>query len=316
MIADRVHADEADRATVSRAGELAKFDLATQMVVELSSLAGVMAGEYARRAGEPAEVALALSEMEMPRTGVGALPQSTPGRILSLADRFDLLTGMIAIGNAPTGHSDPFGVRRAATGIVNVLRSAPELAAVSLTAGVEAAAAQLAEHGLEIADELVAETVAIAVRRYELQLIDSGHDHDHVRAVLPLADRPAVADRDLAELERLAPQSGFRQLVEAVQRVTRILPATPEAEQPAPLTEPTELALDAAVTRLERLKDERGDLALAELVAATADLPDLVAAFFEAVLVMDPDPAVKAARLGLLRRLADVTGAGLDWSTL
>jgi glycyl-tRNA synthetase len=318
LIADRIDADEADSETVASAGALAKFDLATQMVVELSSLAGVMAGEYARCAGQPEAVALALTEMEMPRTGVDDLPKTTPGRILSLADRFDLLTGMMAVGNVPTGHSDPFGVRRAATGIVNVLRSAPELAGVSIATGVQDAASQLAGFGLDVDDDLVAEIVAIAVRRYELQLIDSGHSHEHVRAVLPLADRPAIADRTLAELNHLAPQERFRRLVEALQRVHRILPDAPaEGVQQAPLSEPTELALDEAVTTLEGLRNEgSGELSLAEVVEGSDQLPELIGAFFEAVLVMDPDPTVRAARLRLLRRLADATRAGLDWSPL
>src|SRR5699024_8475803 len=85
-------------ATLARAGELAKFDLATGMVVELSSLAGVMAKEYALKAGETPEVAEALFELELPRHTGDALPASTPGALLALADRFDLLTAMFAIG--------------------------------------------------------------------------------------------------------------------------------------------------------------------------------------------------------------------------
>lgn len=101
----------------------------------------------------------------------GPLPATVPGAVLSLADRLDLLAGMVAIGNAPTGSSDAFGVRRAATGVVNLLRGVGELGQLSISAGVDAAAEQFAAQGLEVPDDLVGQTVAVAVRRYELQLL-------------------------------------------------------------------------------------------------------------------------------------------------
>ena len=106
----------ADRATLERAAALAKFDLASQMVIELTSLAGVMAREYAARAGEPQAVAQALFDMERPRSSGDTPPVTVPGAVLALADRFDMLVGLFAVGAAPTGSSDPFGLRRAAAG--------------------------------------------------------------------------------------------------------------------------------------------------------------------------------------------------------
>jgi glycyl-tRNA synthetase len=103
---------EADRRTLLRAAELAKFDLATHMVVELTSLAGTMAREYARRAGESEAVAQALFDMELPRSAGDAMPASGPGAVLALADRLDLLLGLFVVGANPTGSSDPFGLRR------------------------------------------------------------------------------------------------------------------------------------------------------------------------------------------------------------
>ncbi|HEV7452028.1 MAG TPA: glycine--tRNA ligase subunit beta, partial [Pseudonocardiaceae bacterium] len=99
----------------------------SQMVIELTSLAGVMAREYARRAGESETVSQALFEMELPRSAGDALPETTPGALLALADRLDLLVGLFGIGATPTGSSDPFGLRRAALGVVNILRSFPVL---------------------------------------------------------------------------------------------------------------------------------------------------------------------------------------------
>ena len=112
-LASRLGVTDAELTTLRRAGELAKFDLATQLVVDMSSLAGFAASEYALRKGETPEVALALAETEYPRTASGEVPASTPGALLAIADRADLLVGMFSVGARPTGSSDPFGLRRA-----------------------------------------------------------------------------------------------------------------------------------------------------------------------------------------------------------
>ncbi|MGH3155846.1 MAG: glycine--tRNA ligase, partial [Streptosporangiaceae bacterium] len=235
-------------ATVRRAGELAKFDLASQLAVELSSLAGVMASEYALRAGEDPAVARALAEMEMPRSGGGALPGSQAGTVLSLADRFDLLTGMFIINAVPTGRSDPFGVRRAAIGIVNVLRAFPELAAVSVRYGIEQAAARYAQQGIEVPPGCLAAAAELVARRYEQQLSDAAEEHRLIQAVLPFAGRPAHADALLSTLRQRAAEPGFLALAEALQRVIRILPdELPAPADPARLALPAEVAL-ASVT--------------------------------------------------------------------
>ena len=135
-LAEHVSLDVSEGETVSRASELAKFDLASQMVVELSSLAGYMAREYALKAGETPEVAAALYEMEQPRTAGRALPESRPGALLALADRFDLLMAMFALGAKPTGSSDPFALRRAALGVIGIPRSQPTLSAISVEQGL------------------------------------------------------------------------------------------------------------------------------------------------------------------------------------
>ncbi|WP_375001471.1 glycine--tRNA ligase [Aeromicrobium sp. CTD01-1L150] len=304
-------------ATVRRAAELGKFDLASQMVVELSSLAGTMAREYAARAGESDAVAQAIAEMEMPRTAASAGPQSVPGAVLSLADRFDLLTSMYAIGSIPTGTSDPYGVRRTALGIVRVLRDFPRLDALSVPEGIAAAAQRLAADGIEV-DPAVLERAAEFVRqRYELQLLDAGTRHELVRAVLPAADRPARADALLASLTEAleADTEGTGGAVlGAIQRVLRILPPGTPAVQASAETD-AEVALEREVARLEEaMAGHDGDVA--HLFSSAGDLPAVVETYFEQVRVMDPDPDVKAARLGLLARLAAVCVPEIAWNEL
>jgi glycyl-tRNA synthetase len=314
-LADLVGLPEADRATLRRAGELAKFDLATQMVIELTSLAGTMAREYARRAGEPEAVAQALYDMELPRTAGGELPATTPGALLALADRFDLLAGLFAVGAVPTGSSDPFALRRAALGVVSILRGRPELAAVTVETGLRVAADRVRAQGVEVPDSALAEAAEFVVRRYEQQLLDAGYDHNLVQAVVPLGNAPARADETLAELVRRTGDATFQDLVTALQRVRRIVPADATANYDASaLREPEELGLREEVAKV---REALGDApTLAEFVDAASTLVGPINAFFDAVLVMADDPAVRAARLGLLASIRDLAAPVLNWDAL
>jgi glycyl-tRNA synthetase len=316
--ADRLGLGQGDRAVIRRAGQLGKFDLASQMVVELSSLAGTMARDYALRAGEPPAVAQALAEMEMPRTNTSPLPESTAGAVLSLADRFDLLTSMFAIGAIPTGTSDPFGVRRTALGIVRLLRSFPALAEVSIPAGIRAAADRLAVEGVTVPDDAPTRAAEFVVQRYELQLLDAHHPVELVRAVMPSAGRPANADTLLHTLGTIVAGAAGRAIITAVQRTLRILPDDPVLLAVGPVAaEPADLELDRVVTGIEaRLADVDDDQRLARFFEAAAGLPAAIDRFFDEVQVIHPDPDVRAARLTLLRRVADVAGTQIDWDAI
>ncbi|WP_035303809.1 glycine--tRNA ligase [Actinokineospora inagensis] len=303
---------EEDTATVRRAAGLAKFDLGSQMVIELTSLAGTMAREYARRAGEPDAVAQALYDMELPRSGGGAVPSSVPGAVLALADRFDLLVGLFAIGAKPTGSSDPFGLRRAGAGVVAILRAFPGLRAITVPSGLSVAADEVRGQGIDVDDAVLAEVAEFVKRRYEQVLLDAGSPHEQVGAVLVLADAPAAADETLAELGARVGDPAFAALVAALQRVRRIVPADTEpGYDPAALTEPAEVELHLAFG-----KARSTGAGLAEFATAASVLTEPVAVFFDAILVMAPDPTVRAARLGLLAAIRDWAAPVLDWQAL
>ncbi len=303
-----------DRSTLDRAAALAKFDLGSQMVIELTSLAGTMAREYAVRAGETEAVAQALFDMEKPRSTGDAAPATAPGAVLALADRFDLLVGLFAVGAAPTGSSDPFGLRRAAAGVLTILRAHPALREITLASGLDAAAAHVRAQGIEVRSETLAEVVEFMVRRYEQQLLDAGHDHRHVAAVLPLAGAPAAAEETLREIEARVGDPEFADLVAALQRVRRIVPAdTPATYDPAALTEPAERALHETLTSV---RDKLGTASLAAFVSTATALAAPVNTFFEDILVMAEDPALRAARLGLLATIRDLAAPVLDWAAL
>ncbi|HEY6739502.1 MAG TPA: glycine--tRNA ligase subunit beta, partial [Actinopolymorphaceae bacterium] len=263
-------------------------------------------------------VAQALYDMELPRTAGGALPETVPGAVLALADRFDLLAGLFAVGAQPTGSSDPFALRRAALGVVSILRARPELAAVSVSRGLEAAAARIREQGVEVPESTTEEAHEFVVRRLEQLLLDSGQDHTLVQAVLPLADVPSRADATLRELAARRDDERFRALVTALQRVRRIVPADVAGTyDPSVLTEPAELALHGAVDKarsaLEAASRRRD---LAEFADLAAELVDPIDEFFDAVLVMAEDPTVRAARLGLLATIRDLAAGVVDWDVL
>jgi glycyl-tRNA synthetase len=308
-------ATEAERDTVRRAAQLAKFDLASLMVTELTSLAGTMARVYATRHGESAAVATALAEMEQPRTTADALPGTVPGAVLALADRLDLLMALFAVGANAKGSSDPFGLRRAALGALRLLRQIPHLRWVGLRRGLTLASGHIRAQGVPVTDEAIDAAHEFVVRRYQQALLEQGVDHRLVTAVLPLADVPARADEAVAALARRADDPAFTDLVTALQRARRIVPVdTPLTGDLDRLHEPAELALRETVDRVTPALT--GPMSLDEFIARAHPLVAPIERFFVDVLVNAPDPELRAARLTLLGRIVELADPMLDWSAL
>ena len=308
-LADRLDLTGAERDALRRAAELAKFDLASSMVIELPSLAGTMAREYARRSGEDEAVARALYEMELPRSAGDALPTSPPGAVLAVADRLDLLAGLFAVGSVPTGGSDPFGLRRAALAVTAILRSVPRLAPVMVGDGLAAAARR---QPIDVAPEAVAEAERFVARRLEQSLLDEGLPVHVVRAVRPHAGSPARAAETAADLAKLLASPTFERLTTALQRVLRIVPDDVAAGyDPALFTEPAERELHAAFAAVDA--DLPADPTLPEFYETATTLIDPIDAYFDDVMVMAEDPAVRANRLGFLAAIRDRVAPVLDW---
>ncbi|QTO36910.1 glycine--tRNA ligase [Tessaracoccus sp. MC1865] len=315
-LADRLGIDGTDRETLTRAGQLAKFDLATQMVVEMSSLAGFIAREYAVRKGETQAVADALFEMEQPHTSADAVPASVPGALLALGDRFDLLAAMFALGAKPTGSSDPFGLRRAALGVVRILRESAgtPLERLTVRAGLEDAVARLAEQGVDVAPDAVESALEFTIGRFAQLLRDEGTSADLVTAILPAADAPGRAARLLGELAGAQSDQALRDLVSTNVRITRILPdGVAAGYDAARLTEPAEVALKEAV---EAVGAGIAEQPIAEVVTHTAPVVRAAGTFFDDILVNAEDLAVRAARQGLLASVLALSPEGIDWKAL
>ncbi len=309
--------NEQERDTLKRAGELAKFDLSTQMVVELSSLAGFMARDYAVRAGESEAVAQALYDMEQPKTSADPLPQSMPGMILALADRLDLLTSMFAIGAKPTGSSDQFGLRRAALGIIRIMRSPAAidgpLQTISIDVGIRAAARRLEQHGVSVAAGSVEAAQEFITGRFAQLLRDEGVSADLVAAVMPGALSLTRPDVYLAELAQLADDDDFAALVQAVVRVRRIVPA---GTRPELVEEHLSLPAEVDLIAVARSLVEGPALSVAAFARQGRAVTAAINRFFDDVLVMDPDPQVRAARLGMLAWVGLCAPTGIDWQAL
>ena len=177
--------------TFRKAAALSKSDLVTSMVVEMTSLQGVMGEIYALNSGEPPPVAQAIREHYLPRFDGDSIPKSAAGLSLSLADKLDSLVGLFGVGVTPSGSADPFGLRRAALGIVNALTLTNS--SFNLTTALEQAASQ---YETLLPDVAVSSARDFIIRRLERKLRDLGHPPDVVDAVLAArGDDPyAVAD--------------------------------------------------------------------------------------------------------------------------
>jgi glycyl-tRNA synthetase len=301
QVAEKLGASDSAIAAARRAAQLSKSDLVTSMVVEMTSLQGVMGEIYARLGGEPREVAQAIREQYLPRTAGDANPESTPGLALSLADKLDSLAGLFAVGSVPTGSADPFGLRRAALGVVNNLL-AQEID-FSIRGGLQMAANL---QPVSVAEGALEETVAFVARRLQGVLLEMGFPYDVVEGVLAVrGDNPTAAVRACAALAELARQPWWGDAFTAYARCARItrtlaerLPLDPDA-----YADEAEGNLHAAWEVAEQAMEAADEPAhaLGEQLRA---LQGPINAYFDRVLVNAEDPALRSARLALVQRIA------------
>ncbi|MEN6479947.1 MAG: glycine--tRNA ligase subunit beta, partial [Anaerolineales bacterium] len=292
--------DEAATAAATRAAALCKSDLATQLVVELTSLQGVMGRHYAERSGEPAEVALAIEEHYLPRFVGDRLPSSLPGVAVGLADRLDTLVALFAVGIRPSGAADPWGLRRAALGLLQLL--VEKHIHLPLPEALSLAAEQLP---VEVSEEALRDVTDFINRRLQGYLRDLGYRYDLVDAVLAeLSYDPYAALVALQALAARAEAPGWEQLLDAYARCVRITRDQPVryAVERRTLVHPSELALyDAYLSAYQQLVAQPD---MPTLLAVLESLTPVITQFFADVLVMDPDEVVRHNRLGLLQAIS------------
>jgi len=302
FIAERIQGDVAH---AQRAVALAKCDLVTEMVLEFPELQGIMGRYYAEQDGEPAEVAQALEEQYLPRFASDAIPQSLTGQALALADRLDTLVGIFGIGQRPTGAKDPFALRRASIGVLNILVKG-ELN-LDLRELLQVAADQ--HQNLPKADGLVEDVLTYMLDRFRAWGQEEG-----ISAEMYLAVRARPVTKPLDFARRLRAVKAFAQREEAAalaaanKRVSNILSKQEHdgstQVEASLLQEAAEKALFEAVTASQQQVAPlfaKGDYQQA--LDALATLREPVDAFFDQVMVIADDDAIRRNRLALLASL-------------
>ena len=312
IVGEALGLDEREMVAVARAAHLCKADLATQLVVELTSLQGVMGREYARLSGEEEAVATAIFEHYLPRHAGDALPRTGPGLALALADRLDSLTGLFAVGLAPSGSADPYGLRRAALGLVQNLITAEK--PLPLRPLLSAAAALMP---VPVPEEALADVAAFITERLRGWLRERGLRHDVVDAVLAArGDDPYTAYRAAVQLSAWVERDDWADLLNAYGRSIRIVRNLDERYEfrsgvdPEPATAALRAAYETARAQITPASEvDRFLTVLRPLVPA-------INRFFDEVLVMHEDPTLRAVRLGLLQDIWDLSRGIVDVTRL
>ena len=294
----------ADEAKAKRAGLLSKCDLMTNMVFEFTDTQGVMGMHYARHDGEDEEVAVALNEQYMPRFAGDELPKSLVASAVALADKFDTLTGIFGIGQAPKGSADPFALRRAALGALRIIveKNLP----LDLDDLVKKSAALFGDKLTN--QNVVADVVDFMLGRFRAWYQDEGIAVDVIQAVLARRPtRPADFDARVRAVSHFRTLDSAEALAAANKRVSNILAKADAVIGEINLTacvEPAEKALAEAVLALRT--EVQPLIAQGDYTAVLDKLANLrapVDSFFDNVMVNAEDPALRQNRLAILNTL-------------
>jgi glycyl-tRNA synthetase beta chain len=309
LICDPIHAE--------RAALLCKADLVTHMVGEFPELQGIMGRYYALHDGEPAVVADAIEGHYHPRFNGDTLPEGRVACAVALADKLDALVGFFGIGQIPTGDKDPFGLRRAALGVLRILMETAlpvDLGDLLDMAGSTFASGVLAQDWKTTLLDFLRERLRHLLREqgYEQKLIDA------VLALQPTRIDPIPAK--LAAVKAFADLPEAEALAAANKRIVNILKKTTGTQatvNPSLLSEAAEQALHQAIAvAAPGIEAQLADADYAGALKALAGLRSAVDAFFDNVMVMAEDAAIRANRLALLSQLAGLMNRVADISRL
>ena len=305
---------------VERAARLCKADLVTSAVVEFTSVQGVMGSYYAAASGETAQVAQAIEQHYRPRFAGDEAPDTVVGKIVAIADKLDTVCGLFAVGQGPTGSSDPFALRRSAIGIMAML-SGKDAVEVSLVAAIDAALASYAQQGIEFDTDVVRrDVIEFFITRTKVMMRDAGNSIDAIDAVLSAGiQEPVELINRVSALEaaRSEQPEVFEDLATAYARANNLCDSKLGTEVNEGLLSEVEQALVRAVGQAESnvasaLENNNYAAALSELAALRKPI-DL---FFENTMVMDEDQTLRENRLRLLNSFVAVFANVADFALL
>ena len=289
--------------TLARAAYLMKADLVTQMVTEMTSLQGIIGGEYALRGGESKATAQAIAEQYQ------TVPQSKIGLTIALADRLDSLVGLFAAGLAPTGTKDPFGLRRAAIGVVQPLIG--HKVQFNLSVAIQQSA-QL--QPIEANAETQAQVLDFITGRLSVVLKEMGYKHDAVEAILAeQSANPAACVWSLNQLSEWTSRDDWQTILAAFARCARI---TRDQKQIFPIDEKLLVEKEEEDLFAEVKIISSQPFSVQGFLKMIVKLTPAINAFFDKVLVMAEDEAVKKNRLGLLQKIVLKSKGVADFSKL
>jgi len=304
--------DEKAQNIARRAAALCKADLATKMVVEMTSLQGQMGQFYALRSGELPEVAQAIFDHYLPRYSGDQMTSSLPGLIVGIADRLDTLAGLFAVGLAPSGNKDPFAQRRTALGLVQNLIDWErdfDLRLAFLAAVSHLPVSAQPESQVAVLD--------FVIERLRNVLLEQGRRYDVVDAVLAVqGSNPARAAKAVAELEVWTFRVDWHSILPSYARCVRITRDYSERFKvnPALFQDETELQLFDALIVAEKTSHRAGSVD--DFLSAFLPMVPAINTFFDTVLVMSEDISIRQNRLGLLQRVGSLAAGVADLSRL
>lgn len=317
-IANNAKLSKEEQELAQRAGLLAKADLVSSAVIEFTQVQGIMGYYYAISSNEKDDVALAIKEQYMPKFAGDNLPSTKVSKAVAIADKLDTLCGMFAIGQAPTGSSDPFALRRGAIGIINIMR---DNFIFKLSDAIKYSLNQYQKAGIKFDENKVyKDIVDFIITRTRVLLKDSGIDHQSIEAVcaidieepLDLIDRACALDNARKSNWQL-----FEDLSTAFARANNLRDKDLSIEINTNIFNNDEFKLYNAVNNAKNninklLANNDYPLILDEL----AKLRSPIDSFFENVMIMDKDKNIKNNRMALLNIFVDVFSGIADFSKM
>jgi len=302
-----------DEAALLKAVELAKTDLTAELVKEFTELQGIIGGLYAQAQGLGETVAAAIYAQYTPASTDDDIPGTVEGQLLGLADRIQTITAMFGIGNAPTGSKDPFALRRAANAIVKILAESnlPLTISDALTVASSSSNAQT-DVGFFLADRVA--FYLKDVRGFAYDVVDA------VTGAGLFDVRDAIARAEA--LTEVRGSEDFAAISAAFKRIKNILRQAEEKEfaigsaKDVALSPEAQQLADAAAALAPEVALLRHERAYGEALAAIATLRPAVDAFFDKVMVLDPDPAIRSANLGLINEVLRAFSGIADFSEI
>lgn len=317
-ISREIRLPEEDARDAHRAAYLAKADLVTNAVVEFTSVQGIMGSYYALASGENEQVAQAIAEHYRPRFAGDDLPQSRVGKVIAIADKLDTICGLFSVGQAPTGTSDPFALRRSALGIVTMLESGIEF---SLVDAIAVALESYELQGISFDMEAVAqEVIDFFITRETVKLRNEGNEADTIEAILAVGvQEPLELSKRVKVLDsaRKTTPELFDNLATAYARAHNLADVSRGTDVNEALLETVEKSLIEAVDQTEvGLKDALQNNDFASALSALANLRGPIDKFFDEIMVMTDDEEVRDNRLKILNRFVEVFAHVADFGKM